>query len=170
MSLYEATRDLHHAAEAHPFAKAMMAGDISRQAWADWCGAMARIHGRIDPHAPPPLRRLNELQADLVNLLPVTPRHCASVTEYLREMTEPETIGGAIYIFAGAHLRGGAVLRKRLAPTGLPCRHLHFDSGAREANEALTELRSETAYANGARRAFHATVALMDEIEEARHA
>ena len=36
MTLYDATRDLHHACEQHPLGQAMVNGAVTPQHWADW--------------------------------------------------------------------------------------------------------------------------------------
>ena len=39
MSLYEATKDLHHACEAHALGGRMSKGNVTPQEWADWLWA-----------------------------------------------------------------------------------------------------------------------------------
>lgn len=167
-SLYALTRDLHHKAETHPFAEAMLAGDISWQEWADWCGGLMRVHEQLDRHLPHALQRSEQIAMDLCALLPIRPRHLGSVTDYLATLEGRDEITGAAYIWCASHLRGGAIIRKRLEPRGMPCAHLRF-ADARAANDEIVRLRSCSEGADGARRAFHAVMNMMDEIEERRH-
>lgn len=162
MSLYEATRALHHQAEAHPFGARMAAGEITAQEWADWLGALAVIHAALDPHLPACLHRGRELALDRL-ALPEVSRPVQAAADFAFSLHSPASIGGAAYIFAGAHLRGGAVIRKRLEPLGLPCAHLRFDQ-AREADEAIKALRGDLSLVPGAVAAFEAILAIMDEI------
>jgi len=39
MSLYDATKDLHHACEAHALGGRMSKGNVTPQEWADWLAA-----------------------------------------------------------------------------------------------------------------------------------
>lgn len=164
MNLYDATKDLHHDAEKHPFGARMAAGEISKQEWADWLGAMQAIHLAIDPHLPPALQRGGALLLDLTRTLPVMPRVCWSARRFSGALDGPISIGGAAYILSGAHLRGGAVIRKRLEPLGMSCAHLRFDQ-AREGNEWICALRDAPEVAPGARAAFGAIIEVMDEIQ-----
>lgn len=164
-SLYTLTRDLHHAAEEHPFAKKMLAGSVSWQEWTDWCAALRLVHEVIDQYAHASLRRGPELEADLCNLLPLSPRTLPSAVHYARELRESSDVTGAVYIWCAAHLRGGAVIRKRLEPHGLPCAHLRYDD-ARTANDQIVALRGRCEAVEGSRRAFRAVIDTMTDIEE----
>lgn len=164
VSLYEATRDLHHEAEKHPFGGRMASGTLSVQEWADWLWAQKHVHEALDPHLPPSMQRGGALLLDLAMMLPLLPRPSTAAASFAHDLSSTPLIAGAAYVFGGAHLRGGAVIRKRLEPHGLPCAHLRFDQ-AREANEWLTALRSAPGIEQGARAAFRSILSVMDEIE-----
>lgn len=163
--LYEATRDLHHSAEQHPFGARMAVGEIEMQEWADWLQAMVRLHLALDPYLPPCLQRGGALMLDVACLLPVEGRPSPVADAFAATLPgNPMRTAGAAYILCGAHLRGGAVIRRRLQPQGLPCTHLRYEH-AREANNWLSALRGADATAPGARSAFQAIIGIMDEIQ-----
>lgn len=163
MDLRELTRELHHAAEQHPFGTKMSSGDVTNQEWADWVASLHCVHTVLDASLPPSLDRRGELLLDLGLLLPVRGIAAASAAKFANSLTDPDRIIGAAYIFMGAHLRGGAVIRKRLEPKGLPCNHLRF-AQAKEANDYIVALRDISHAAAGATAAFRAIIEIMDEL------
>lgn len=163
MDLRELTRELHHAAEQHPFGTKMSNGDVTTQEWADWVASLRQVHTVLDPNLPPSLDRRGELLLDLGLLLPVRGVAARAAVKFANSLTATDRIIGAAYIFMGAHLRGGAVIRKRLEPKGLPCNHLRF-SQAKEANDYIVALRDISHAANGAAAAFEAIIEIMDEL------
>lgn len=163
MDLRELTRELHHAAEQHPFGTKMSNGDVTNQEWADWVASLRHIHTKLDPNLPPCLDRRGELLLDLGLLLPVDGHRAFAAIKFADTLTTPDRVIGAAYIFMGAHLRGGAVIRKRLEPKGLPCNHLRF-SQAKEANDYIVALRDISHAAAGATAAFRAIIEIMDEL------
>ena len=163
MDLRELTRELHHAAEQHPFGTKMSNGDVTNQEWADWLASLRQVHTVLDANLPPSLDRRGELLLDLGLLLPVYGSPTFAADKFASTLTTPDRIIGAAYIFMGAHLRGGAVIRKRLEPKGLPCNHLRF-SQAKEANDYIVALRDISHAAAGATAAFRAIIEIMDEL------
>lgn len=163
MDLRELTRELHHAAEAHPFGTKMSSGAVTTQEWADWVASLRCVHAVLDPNLPPSLDRRGELLLDLGLLLPVRGVRTVAADRFAATLTEPDRVIGAAYIFMGAHLRGGAVIRKRLEPVGLPCHHLRFTQ-AKEANDYIVTLRDISEAASGATAAFEAIIEIMDEL------
>jgi len=163
MNLRDLTRDLHHAAEAHPFGTRMSQGDITRQEWADWLASLRCVHTKLDAHLPPFLDRRGQILLDLGMLLPIngTPAKAANDLSWVSDSVS--SIIGTAYIFGGAHLRGGAVMRKRLEPLGFPCSHLRYDQ-AKEANDYIVSLRDISHAADGATKAFNMIIRIMDEI------
>lgn len=158
MNLYDLTRDLHHKAERHPCGKAMADGSISAEGWADWLGALCTIHLCLDPHMDTALHRVNQIATDMhkhgVSPKPITAAY------RLAGYIDSETANGVGYIFAGAHLRGGAVIRRRMP---WPCSHLTF-TDARAADVAVKALREDVTAAEAARHTFEAIIAIMDEV------
>ena len=163
MDLRELTRELHHAAEQHPFGTKMSNGDVTTQEWADWVASLRCVHTVLDPNLPPSLDRRGELLLDLGLLLPDCGAPSLAADRFASTLTKPDRVIGAAYIFMGAHLRGGAVIRKRLEPKGLPCNHLRF-AQAKEANDYIVALRDISHAAAGATAAFEAIIAIMDEL------
>jgi heme oxygenase len=172
--LHAATRDLHHGAEAHPFMQRMAAGEITRQEWTDWIGALRVIHEVLDPHLHYALQRSGHLLIDQCAMLPLVPREVRAATKFARSLASASDILGAAYIFSGAHLRGGAVLRRRLEAAELPCLHLRVvpegaegveKQIARLGEDALRAMRACTGAASGAEKAFKAVIAIATEIE-----
>jgi len=163
--LWQATRDLHHQAEEHPLAYAMIAGTITPQAWADWLQAHLTIQLALDPHLPLAVRRADALALDLLALLPIKAHPSPAAAEFAALLTDTVAIFGAAYLTIGAHRRGGRVIEKALRAAGrdLPSRHTAFDDGP-AAEAFVKQLREIPDLAPGARRAFAALTAVMDEI------
>lgn len=165
MTLYESTRDLHHACEMHPLGQAMVNATITPQQWADWLEALRTIHTALDPHLPPYAQVAGELTLDLVDMLPVTPNPSIKAQDFATTLTTPERIGGAAYVLVGAHRRGGRVTEKRFreAGLGLPTRHVRFFSG--DHAEALIQwLRSKEQLLRASQATFIALIDVMEEI------
>lgn len=163
--LWQATRDLHHQAEEHPLARAMIDGTITPQAWADWLHAHLTIQLALDPHLPPAVRRADALAMDLLTLLPIEARPSPAAAGFAARLTDTVSIFGAAYLTIGAHRRGGRVIEKALRTAGrdLPSQHTRFEDGA-AAEAFVKHLREIPALAPGARRAFAALTSVMDEI------
>jgi len=164
VNLYDATTALHHDAESHPWGQRMAKGLIDRQEWADWLRAQAIVHAELDRHLPPCLQRSGELLLDMAVTLPAQGRDSLAARRFAKSLSGTTQIGGAAYIFCGAHLRGGAVIRKRLEPIGLSCAHLRF-TFAQEANDWLKAMREAAELATGAVAAFRAVIEVMNEIQ-----
>jgi hypothetical protein len=159
-----ATRDLHHAAEAHPVGAAMADGTMRPEWWADWLFALWVIHHRMDPFLPIELRRADQLQrdlhasAELVSTIHRSPA-AADFSECLRT---GEGVAGAAYVFTGAHLMGGAITERAIG-TRLPCEHLRWVDRA-AAITAWQPYRSDATNEADARAAFSCVLAILDEI------
>ena len=163
--LWQATRDLHHQAEAHPLARAMIDGTITPQAWADWLHAHLTIQLALDPHLPLAVRRADALAMDLLALLPIKAHPSPAAAELAVTLTNTVAIFGAAYLTIGAHRRGGRVIEKALRTAGrdLPSQHTVFADGP-AAEAFVKQLREIPALAPGARQAFAALTRVMDEI------
>ncbi len=163
--LWQATRDLHHQAEDHPLARAMIAGTITTQAWADWLHAHLTIQLVLDPHLPLAVRRADVLALDLLALLPIKAHPSQAAAEFAATLTDTVSIFGAAYLTIGAHRRGGRVIEKALREAGrdLPSRHTAFDDGP-AAEAFVKQLREIPDLAPGARQAFAALMEVMDEV------
>jgi hypothetical protein len=158
VSLYDLTTDLHHRAETHPVGTAMSSGSISAEAWADWLCALDVVHEALDPLLDPALGRLDVIREDIE--AHGVPGHVPPAARRLAEAVTPDTAPGIGYIFAGAHLRGGAVLRRRLP---WPCAHLTFKD-ARAADRAVRALRGTVSAADDARMTFRAILDVFDDL------
>lgn len=162
MSLREATRALHHAAERTPLGAAMADGTMPARWWCDWLGALRTIHAALDPHLPPVLARLHGIDADLAALLPMQPAPGRAAAAFAATLSAPGAIVGAAYVFTGAHLMGGAVTERRIGHR-LPCAHLRWPD-RRAALDAWRPLRERVDAEAEARAAFAAVLAISADI------
>jgi heme oxygenase len=161
VTLREATKDLHHAAEAHVVGSRMSEGTISPGWWADWVGALRIVHGTLDPCLPEPVQRVRQLDHDLSRCDQPARLNLAAL-RFAEQLDQPGKITGAAYVFTGAHLMGGAVMERRLGDR-LPCAHLRWGD-RRAALNAWQPYRTVTDAGDEARTAFMAVLAIMDEI------
>jgi heme oxygenase len=164
-TLWHATRDLHHACEAHPVGQRMTAGTVTRQEWADWLAAFRAVHVVIDPHHPAHMARVALLDADLA-LLP-KPWDGKAAQALADSLTTPQAIEAAAYVLHGAHRRGGRVLASTMGKAGLPTAHVVYPMPA-EVEALVKSLRDRADLADGARAVFAGLLAVMDEIEARR--
>ena len=166
MTLFDATRHLHHACEEHPLGQAMIHATIASQQWCDWLGALRLIHEKIDPHLPPYAQVSGELTLDMIDMLPMLPRPIVAARAFAETLNTPERIGGAAYVLVGAHRRGGRVTEKKFKDAGrsLPTRHVHFFAAA-EAEALVKWLREKKELASAAVATFQCLLDCMDEIE-----
>jgi hypothetical protein len=168
MSLYAATRDLHHACEAHPVGQRMSAGTVSPQEWADWLAAFRAIHQAIDPHLPLHLARVALLDADIAAMAAV---HGVAAREPMAARIYAESLGteearlGAAYVLHGAHRRGGAALARTMATLQFATAHVAYPLPA-EAETFVRLLRDRADLAGPAVATFRALLECMNEIGE----
>lgn len=166
MTLFEATRDLHHACEAHPLGQAMVGGSITPQEWADWLWAMRTLHQVADAALPDHMDRHGALTADLA-VLP-KPRPTRAALDFAASLVGSDTTGAA-YVLHGAHCSGGRVLAPKMAKRGLPTAHTSYrDADAVRA--WLGSVRGQTQHAEQARQTFACLLAVMDETIRGSHA
>jgi len=162
-TLYDATRDLHHACEAHPVGARMTQGTVTPQEWADWLAAFRAVHHAIDPWLPAHMARVALLDADLA-LLPA-PRGGPAAQALADRLTTPLAIEAAAYVLHGAHRRGGRVLASTMGKAGLPTAHVSYPLPA-EVEAMVKALRDRSELADAARDVFAGLLAVMDEIEQ----
>jgi len=159
-ALWEQTRDLHHACEAHAVGAAMASGAPPAQWYADWLGVLLTLHSAVDPHMSQQLHRVQPLQQDIASSS-VAPRQLQSPGEYVQSLTTETNIAGAAYVLTGAHLMGGEIMRRRLV--GYPTAHLTWEDRPACIRE-LQVYRTRSDLTEGARACFAALLAAMDEI------
>lgn len=160
--LWEATRELHHACEAHTVGAAMASGKPPLQWYADWLSALYTIHWEIDKHIPAILHRTARVQADLT-ATNCTANIMRAANLYANSLITEKDITGAAYVLTGAHLMGGEIMRKRLI--GYPTSHLEWDD-RKSAIAELTKFREREDVAQEATNCFKALLRIMDEIEK----
>ena len=162
-SLYDTTRDLHHACEMHLVGGAMSDGTVIKQWWADWLHALYLIHLEIDGDPRDDLlARFEEIEIDIKGS-PVSPRGTVIGQELADKLHENEKLRlAARYVITGAHLMGGQVMRKRIAGR-LPCAHLHHGH-RKELIKEWSPLRKRTDLTPEAREVFQYLLWIMDEI------
>jgi hypothetical protein len=164
LSLFDATRDLHHACEAHPVGAAMASGKPPRAWYAAWLAGLEIIHRATDPTLPLILRRVERLRRDL-DALEWLPVPICPAEDYAASLTTEPALAGASYVLTGAHLMGGEVMRRRL--DGYPTEHLLWTDRAAAVAE-LRLMRERADIALPARDCFAALLRLMDWIEAGR--
>lgn len=161
--LWESTRDLHHACEAHAVGGAMATGKPPRIWYKAWLMALYQIHTAVDPSMPECLARSMRIFKDLqgmdeepeVKLL-------KSAAAYAASLKDEKSIAGAAYVLTGAHLMGGEIMRRRLE--GFPTLHLEWDD-RKEAIAVLQTYRTRDDITEESRDCFQALLNVMDEIE-----
>lgn len=160
MTLFEATRDLHHACEAHPLGQRMVNGAITPQEWASWLWAMRVLHQVVDHDLPEPMCRNAALTADLA-VLPQAKASRAAMQFAMHLIGHDAT--GAAYVLHGAHCSGGRVLAPKMAKRGLPTAHTSYRDP--EAVRAwLGSVRGRGEFVEQARATFQCLLDVMDEI------
>ncbi|MCK0171422.1 hypothetical protein MWU53_10170 [Aliiroseovarius sp. S1123] len=160
MTLFEATRDQHHACEQHPLGRRMAAGNITRAEWAAWLNAFRTLHQVVDLALPADMQRDTLLAADL-SVLPSVPPSRAAL-RFALDLCGVDTTGAA-YVLHGAHRSGGRVLAPTLVKRGLPCAHITYRDP--EAVQAwVKQTRGRDDLASQARATFACLLAVMDEI------
>lgn len=161
-ALFTATRDMHHACEAHPVGQRMAGGTISPQEWADWLAAFRAVHVAIDSHYPDHMARVSYLDDDLAQL--PAPRVGHAAKALADSLVTPEAIAGASYVLHGAHRRGGRVLASIMDGAGLPTSHvIYAQPGAVEI--FVKGCRDRADIAQDARAVFAGLLSVMDEIQ-----
>ena len=166
MSLYAATRELHHACEAHPVGQLMSSGRLGPQMWSDWLAGFRAIHRAIDPHLPFHLARVALLDADIEAMWAVhgvDPREPLAAVRFARILKSESARMGAGYVLHGAHRRGGAVLAKTMAGLRYSTGHVIYPLSS-EAEAFVKGLRERADLAEPATETFRALLAVMDEI------
>lgn len=166
--LWEYTRDLHHACEAHTVGGAMATGKPPKIWYLAWCIGLYQIHEILDKHCAEELKRAEALREDCAALtkelalhLDVGPAWLQSAKEYVDQLDTQEKIDGAIYVLTGAHLMGGEIMRRRLE--GYPTKHLEWDD-RKAALTILQQYRLRDNIGDEARDCFKALLKIMDEI------
>ena len=162
--LYVGTKDLHHACERHPVGAAMSRGDICEQWWADWLSALYFIHLAVDPDVPEPLRRVNQVAAD-IGKCKVFPRPNLAAQRLHRDLTNNAKLReAAYYVITGAHLMGGQVMRVTMKGR-LPDSHLHIEDRKKWVG-LWAPMRSRADLVDDACSIFQSLLYIMDEILE----
>jgi hypothetical protein len=167
MTLYTATRELHHACEAHPVGQRMSAGTVTAQEWVDWLAGFRAIHQAIDPHLPLHLARVAGLDADIEAMWAVhgvDAREPLAATVFARSLNNESARMGAGYVLHGAHRRGGAVLAKTMAGLRYATGHVIYPLPS-EAEAFVKNMRERADLAEPATETFRALLAAMDEIQ-----
>lgn len=158
--LWKETRDLHHACEEHDVGAAMASGQPPIQWYTDWVRSLLEIHSVIDIHYPVVINRIDKLKLDLENL--TKPNDLVVAKQYAESLKTEKDIAGTAYVLTGAHLMGGAVMKKRL--TDYPTKHLEWED-RKQALKVLNTLRSREDVIQEAKNCFATLLEIMDEIK-----
>jgi len=161
--LWESTRDLHHACEAHAVGGAMATGKPHRIWYKAWLMALYQIHSAIDPQMPECISRTHRIFKDL-QAMDHEPevKLFKAAADYVASLRTEKSIAGAAYVLTGAHLMGGEIMRRRLE--GFPTLHLEWDD-RKESLAVLQTFRTRDDITQEARDCFQALLNVMDEIE-----
>jgi heme oxygenase len=159
--LWEKTRDLHHACEAHKVGAAMSRGTPPIQWYSDWVYSLLVIHAFIDQHMPESTHRTEKLKQDLLELPNANYIKAAHAYVDTLSTKDENYIQGVGYVLLGAHLMGGEIMRRRLE--NYPTNHLTWDD-RKSALDVLTNLRNREESVDGAKSCFYALLSCMDEI------
>jgi hypothetical protein len=160
--LWEYTRDLHHACEAHEVGGAMATGKPPKIWYAAWCKSLWVIHDLLDKHCDKLLQRGDQAMMDYHEMQSPVGQLTVAY-EYVSQLDTPEKIDGAIYVLTGAHLMGGEIMRRRLE--GYPTKHLEWED-RKAALAILQQYRLRDDIGDEARACFSALLSIMDEIKE----
>lgn len=162
MSLHEATRDMHHACEAHPVGGRLVSGAVTRQEWADWLDAFSVLHHVVDAALPQHMDRAAPLASDLA-MLP-RPRLSRAALSFAAALGTAQDTSGAAYVLHGAHRSGGRVISPKMAKLGLPTQHVVYADP--DAVQVIVRgWRAREDLTRQARATFGCLLAVMDEIE-----
>jgi len=158
--LWEATRDIHHACEAHPVGHAMAQGNPPKKWYAAWLTALHQIHSAIDDSMAYLLQREYLLANDITDS-GFSLEDSKAANLYIQTLKTENDIAGACYVLTGAHLMGGEIMRRKLI--GYPTSHLTWQD-RQAALQELHKLRSRTDIVDSSRACFAALLSVMDEI------
>lgn len=161
-TLYDATKDMHHACEEHPVGGRMSKGNVTPQEWADWLWAFRCLHSVVDQSLPAHMARDGLLNADL-SVLPAARPSAAALT--FAASLVGHDVTGAAYVLHGAHRSGGRVMAPILVKRGLPCGHISYVESAK-AKDWIAQARTQVHFTPSARETFGCLLAIMDEIKE----
>jgi hypothetical protein len=161
--LWEETRELHHACEAHNVGGSMATGKPPRIWYKAWLMALYQIHSAVDPNVPKCIDRTMRIFKDLQGMdNEPEVKLFKSASDYVASLNNEKSIAGAAYVLTGAHLMGGEIMRRRLE--GFPTLHLEWDD-RKEALAVLQTYRTRDDITQEARDCFQALLNIMDEIE-----
>jgi hypothetical protein len=161
MTLFDATRDLHHACEQHRMGQAMVSGSITPHQWADWLWAMRALHEVVDLALPEHMHRHVAFCADLAALPSARASHAALA--FAGSLVGCDTTGAA-YVLHGAHCSGGRVLAPKMAKRGLPTAHTSYRD-SESVRAWLGVVRGQEQHTTQARQTFACLLGVMDEIK-----
>lgn len=162
MTLFNATRHLHHACEEHPVGARMANGTCTPQEWADWLWAFRELHRVVDTTLPPHMVREQVLTADLSVLPEANPSPAA--IRFALSLLGVEVVGAA-YVLHGAHRSGGRVMAPKMAKRGFPTLHTCYRD-ATAVREWIDSVRGEMSASDQASATFGCLLEVMGEIEE----
>lgn len=161
MTLYEATKHLHHACEQHATGQRMAAGTCTPQEWADWLWAFRVLHLVVDSTLPAHMARDIALSADL-SVLP-RPNPSATALRFAASLVG-EDVTGAAYVLHGAHRSGGRVMAPKMSKRGFPTAHICYRD-PEAVRTWLDSIRGRVSATEQASATFGCLLEVMDEIE-----
>lgn len=169
-TLFERTRDLHHAVEHTVLGQRMVKGTASGEDYARWLAMKRELAAGVEPHLPGGLRGAPARYDEDLDILglghPPTPKPIwRYVKDHLHQDAGEVATGGALYVYLGSLLMGGPELAAHFGARGWPSRHLDVPRDARKrALRTLTGLRRDVSLEHAAKDCFQALLDSCDEI------
>ena len=172
MSLKELTQEQHRLAEQTPFMKAVFAGNLPVEVWADythnkslWYNAietMAKSRGLLDDL--PDLERTHKLYLDYKEMTNGESKHqyrpaAIEYYKYILSLNNPDQIMAHLYTWHMGDLYGGQMIKRVLST--VPHRNLEF----KDADTLKTTIRAKLndGMADEANQAFAWAIKIMNE-------
>lgn len=173
MSLKELTQHQHQRAESTPFMKAVFAGRMPLQIWADYTRNKLLWYTAIETQAKqlgllyrlPGIERSNLLSQDYADMLdtcqPAVVRSIAQdYSNYIMSLSEPDAVMAHLYTWHMGDLSGGQLIRQ-LIPA--PSRSLCFENADQLRHNIRMQLTDSMA--PEANCAFEWAIKILNEYE-----
>jgi heme oxygenase len=178
MGLREDLKDIHTLAEQHVFAKTLVAGDISVQAYANYLYNLLPCYRIIERKAEAAgvlegiegIKRSDKIEADFDelrtthNLSPVVVPASVRYQEYLHTLEDRDKILAHLYVRHFGDLFGGQIIKSKVPGSG---QMYEFDDRSKLISAARAKLYDRTLAAE-ARLAFEAAIELFEDLVNVR--
>jgi len=167
MSLKDLTHNYHVLAEAHPFTRVLLSGNISAEVYAGLLANQLMQYTALETQAQhllaevPGLARAEYINQDLQELK-FAPNICSSTlhyVEYIKTLTDPKLLWAHLYVKHMGDLFGGQILKKLVPGSG---RMYQFENRTELIKQVRAQLSDDMAAE--ANRCFTQTLQLFTEL------